>query len=171
MYIEDKYWGNYIGDTDDSLTLVEHLAEKQKEVIPLGEIFSDFGLDKLHGDFREPDVPLVFVDAEEYETEIYFAIDLITDLAALLLECKVNGSVNLCELFGFNLEKAVVPDICITATPEEHKKMNEVLMDFAAEPLAYDLSEMMPEEDMLEMAAICEELRKELYGDDGYEKI
>lgn len=129
MYIEDKYWGNYIGGTDDSLTLVEHLAE-------------------------------------EYETEIYYAIDLITDLAALLLECKMNGSVNQCELFGADLEKTVVPDICITATPEEHKKMNEILMDFTSEPLSYDLSEMVLEEEMLEMAAICEELRKELYGDD-----
>ena len=94
MYIEDKYWENYIGDTDDSLTLVEHLAEKQREEIPMGEILSDFGLDKLHGDFRRPDVPLVFVDTEEHEKEIYYAIDLITDLAALLLECKVSGSVN-----------------------------------------------------------------------------
>ncbi len=31
MYIEDKYWNNYIGDTDDSLTLVEYLATKQKK--------------------------------------------------------------------------------------------------------------------------------------------
>lgn len=49
MYIAEKYWNNYIGDTDDSLTLVEYLAGKQKEQIPLNEIFSDFGLDKLHG--------------------------------------------------------------------------------------------------------------------------
>lgn len=27
MYIANKYWNNYIGGTDDSLTLVEHLAE------------------------------------------------------------------------------------------------------------------------------------------------
>lgn len=163
MYIEDKYWGNYIGGTDDSLTLVEHLAEKQKEVISLGEIFSDFGLDKLDGDFREPDIPLVFVNEKECETEIYYAIDLITDLAALLLECKVNGSVNLCELFGGDLEKAIVPDIRITATPEENRQMNEVLIDFVTSPLAYDLSEMVPEEDMLEMASVCEQLRKELF--------
>ena len=28
MYIK-KYWGNYIGGTDDSLTFVAYLAEKQ----------------------------------------------------------------------------------------------------------------------------------------------
>ena len=32
-------------------------------------------------------------------------------------------------------------------------------------PLAYVLSEMEPEENMMEMTGICEELRKELYGD------
>ena len=163
MYIAEQYWENYIGDTDDSLTLVEYLAGKQKEEIALGEIFYDFGLDKLQEDFRQPDVPLVFTDSKGQEMPIYYAIDLITDLAALLLECKASGSVNLCELFGGDLEEAAIPDIRITATQEEHELLNKTLMDFAAEPLAYDLSEMMPEEEMAEMAALCEELRKELY--------
>lgn len=54
MYIANKYWNHYIGDTDDSMTLVEYLAEKQKAELSVGEIFSDFGLDKLDGDFRQP---------------------------------------------------------------------------------------------------------------------
>ena len=33
MYISNKYWNNYIGDSDDSLTLVEYLADKQIEII------------------------------------------------------------------------------------------------------------------------------------------
>lgn len=164
MYIAEKYWNNYIGDTDDSLTLVEHLAAKQKKEITLGEIFADFGLDKLHGDFQKSDIPLVYTDSSGWETDIHYAIVLVTDLAALLLECKVNGSVNLCELFGDDLEEAVVPNVRITAAPEEHEQMNKALADFAAAPLTYDLCEMVPEEDMTEMAAICEELRKELYG-------
>lgn len=168
MYIEDKYWNNYIGDTDDSLTLVTYLADKNKEEISVGEIFSNIGLDKLNGDFRKHDDPLTVVlqntrsDYEEPYIEFYYAIDLITDLAALLLECKVSGSVNLCELFGDDVETAV-PDIRITATPEEHELINKALADFVSAPLAYDLSDMCPEEDMLEMSALCEELRKELY--------
>ena len=160
MYIAEKYWDNYIGGTDDSLTLVEYLAEKQKEEIPLEEIFSDFGLDKLQGDFRKPDVFLEYVNSEGFEVEIHYAIDLITDLSALLLECKVSGSVNMHELADF------VPDsmVRITATEKEQELMNKALMDFIAEPLSYDLCEMVPEEEMLEMAEICENLRKELYG-------
>lgn len=169
MYIKDKYWNNFIGDTDDSLTLIEYLADKQKEAISLTEIFSDTGLNKLNGDFRQHEEPLSVVfthvkpDEEEPYAEIYCAIDLVTDLAALLLECKVNGHVNLDELAGYDLNTAV-PDICITAAPKEHELMNQALKDFAAEPLTYNLSEMCPEDDMTEMAGLCEALRNELYG-------
>ena len=168
MYIEEKYWNNYIGDTDDSLTLVAYLADKNKAEISVGEIFSDIGLDKLNGDFRQHDDPLTVElhnagsDYEEPYIEFYYAIDLISDLAALLLECKVNGTVNLCELYGDDLETPA-PDIRITASPQEHEMMNRALADFVSAPLAYDLSEMCPEEEMLEMAELCEGLRKELY--------
>lgn len=161
MYIENKYWNNYIGDTDDSLTLVEYLAGKCKEEISVGEIFADFGLDKLNGDFKNPDIPLAFTDSEGCGMPVYYAIDIITDLAALLLECKVNKSIDMQELLD-GVEVSV-PSVCITASPDEHDLINRVLLDFANSPLEYDLSEMCPEEDMLEMAGICRELWQELY--------
>lgn len=160
MYIE-KYWGNYIGGTDDSLTLISYLADKQKSEISLHEIFVDTGLEQLSGVFQQTTIPLAVTAANGCEYEFYYAIDLITDLAALLLECKVGGEVNLHDLDEFD-----VPDDCIikiTASPEENKMMNKALSDFFAAPLSCDLSEMVPEEDMKEMAEICEELRKELY--------
>ncbi|MCI8947011.1 MAG: hypothetical protein HFI91_08145 [Lachnospiraceae bacterium] len=163
MYIE-KYWGDFIGGSDDSLTFVSYLAKKQKKEIPVTEIFADFGLDQLHGDFRNPEIPLIFTDLEGWENEIHFAIELIADLAALLLECKINGSVDLLALdesLDIDTDDSMV---CITATPKEQEQMNRVLEDFAAEPLAYDLSEMVTEDEMEEMAGICEALRKELYG-------
>lgn len=40
--------------------------------------------------------------------------------------------------------------------------MNKALADFVKEPLAYDLHEILPDEDMQEMAQDCENLRKEL---------
>lgn len=158
MYIEN-YWGNYIGGTDESLILLDYLANKQKEEITLGEIISDSGLDKLDS-FKNTDVELALIFEEEFEAEIHYAINLITDLAALLLECKMNGSISIQELNEMCEEEC---NICITATKEEHEMMNKALADFVAEPLSYDLCEMVDEEDMLEMAAVCEELRKELY--------
>ena len=160
MYIE-KYWDNYIGGTDDSLTLLEYLVSKEKEEISLSEIFSDTGVDKLNGEFQETEGLSVPVDG--FEAEIYYAIDLLTDLAALMLESKMSGSVNLSELMDEESEDDC--SVCITATPEEHALINKALMDFVASPLTYSLSEMMEEEEMLEMASVCEELRKELYGE------
>ena len=125
MYIENKYWNHYIGESDDSLTLVEYLAGKEKK-------------------------------------EIRYAIDLITDLAALLLECKVNETVDLCELF--EEAETSVPQIRITAASKEHELIHKVLTEFVSDPLAFDLIGMCSEEEMLEMAEICGELKQELYG-------
>ena len=159
MYI-DKYWGNYIGDTDDSLNLVTFLEDQKKEEIPLGEIFAKTGLDKQNWDFRQTVEYLEFIHSDGVEMDFHFAIDLITDLAAILLECSVSGSVNLQDLDEYNTPAR---RIRITATPEEHDAMNKALADFAQKPLEYDLSEMMDDEEIQEMARDVEALRKELY--------
>lgn len=59
MYIE-KYWGNYIGGTDDSLTLLQYLMETRQNEISLHKIFADTGLDQLNWDFRKTDPVLGF---------------------------------------------------------------------------------------------------------------
>lgn len=162
MYIENKYWNHYIGESDDSLTLVEYLAGKEKKEIQVGEIFADFGVEKLQGEFKNPELSLVFTDEEGWEMDIRYAIDLITDLAALLLECKVNETVDLCELF--EEAETSVPQIRIIADSKEHDLIHKVLTEFVSDPLAFDLSGMCSEEEMLEMAEICGELKQELYG-------
>lgn len=53
--------------------------------------------------------------------------------------------------------------VTITATREEQNAMNKALADFYAAPLGYDLHEMVPDEDMQEMAQDCENLRRELF--------
>ena len=47
MYIE-KYWGEYIGESDDSLSLVAFLEDQKKEEISISEIFDKISLDKLN---------------------------------------------------------------------------------------------------------------------------
>jgi len=127
MYIK-KYWGNFIGGSDDSLNLVAFFEDQKKEEIPLSEI-----LPKSDG----------------VEMDFHFAIDVVTDLAAILLECSVSGGVNLQDLDEYNTPSR---RIRITATAEEHDAMNKALADFAQNPLEYDLSEMMDEDGIQEMA-------------------
>ena len=159
MYIK-KYWGNFIGGSDDSLNLVAFLVDQKKEEIPLSEIFAKIGLDKQNWDFRQTVEYLEFTHSDGVEMDFHFAIDVVTDLAAILLECSVSGSVNLQDLDEYNTPSR---RIRITATPEEHDAMNKALADFAQNPLEYDLSEMMDDEESHEMARDVEALRKELY--------
>ncbi len=163
MYIK-KYWGNFIGGSDDSLTLVEFLVDQKKEEIPLGEIFAKIGLDKQNWDFRQTVEYLEFTHSGGVEMDFHFAIDVVTDLAAILLECSVSGSVNLQDLDEYNTPAR---HIRITATAEEHDAMNKALTDFAQNPLEYDLSEMMDDEEIREMARDVGALRKELYESGG----
>ena len=159
MYIK-KYWGNFIGGSDDSLNLVAFLVDQKKEEIPLSEIFAKIGLDKQNWDFRQTVEYLEFTHSDGVEMDFHFAIDVVTDLAAILLECSVSGSVNLQDLDEYNTP---VCRIRITATPEEHDAMNKSLADFAQNPLEYDISEMMGEDEITDMAYQVEMLRKELY--------
>ena len=159
MYIK-KYWGNFIGGSDDSLNLVAFLEDQKKEEIPLSEIFAKIGLDKQSWDFRQTVEYLEFTHSDGVEMDFHFAIDVVTDLAAILLECSVSGSVNLQDLDEYNTPAR---RIRITATPEEHDAMNKALADFVHAPLEYDLSEMMDNEEIQEMARDVEALRKELY--------
>ena len=41
-----KYWGNFIGGSDDGLNLMAFLGDQKKEEIPLSEIFTKIGLCK-----------------------------------------------------------------------------------------------------------------------------
>ena len=158
--ISKKYWGNFIGGSDDSLNLVAFLEDQKKEEITLSEIFAKIGLDKQNWDFRQTVEYLEFTHSGGVEMDFHFAIDVVTDLAAILLECSVSGSVNLQNLDEYNIPAR---RIRITATPEEHDAMNKALADFVHAPLEYDISEMMGEDEITDMAYQVEMLRKELY--------
>ena len=64
MYIK-KYWGNFIGGSDDSLNLVAFLEDQKKEEIPLSEIFAKIGLDKQNWDFRQKVEQVYSTEAKE----------------------------------------------------------------------------------------------------------
>ena len=159
MYIE-KYWDEYIGGSDDSLNLVAFLEDQKKEEISLSEIFDKIGLNKLNWNFRQTVEYLGFTHSNGVETDFHFAIDVITDLAAILLECKVNKVVNLHELDEYDSPSR---NIRIIVTPEEYNALDKVLSDFVQNPLEYDLSDMMGEDEIKDMAVEVNALRKELY--------
>lgn len=158
MYIS-KYWGEFIGGSDDSLSLIEFLEDLNKEEITLKEIFTGIGLDRQNMDFRQTVDNLGFTNSIGLEIEFYFAIDIVTDLAAILLECRITGHLNLRELY--NNEDTQNRCIQVIATEKEYTAIKDALEDFVKNPKSYDLYEMIGD-DIIEMAEIVKELRKEL---------
>ena len=158
MYIT-KYWGDFIGGSDDSLSLIEFLEDLNKEEITLKEIFTGIGLDRQNMDFRQTVENLRFTNSIGPEIDFNYAIDIVTDLAAILLECKNNGHVNIGELYGNEDEQNRC--IRVVATEEEYTAIKVALEDFVKDPKSYDLYEMIGD-DIIEMAEIVKELRKEL---------
>ena len=158
MYIA-KYWGDFIGGTDDSLSLIEFLEDLNKEEITLKEIFTGIGLDRQNMDFRQTVENLGFTNSTGLEIDFNYAIDIVTDLAAILLECKNNGHVNIGELYGNEDEQNRC--IRVVATEEEYTAIKVALEDFVKDPKSYDLYEMIGD-DIIDMAEIVKELRKEL---------
>ncbi len=158
MYIT-KYWGDFIGGSDDSLSLVDFLDDLNKEEITLKEIFTGIGLDRQNMDFRQTIENLGFINSNGLEIDFNYAIDIVTDLAAILLECKISGYVNLRELY--DNEDAQNRCIRIIATEEEYTGIKAALEDFVKNSKSYDLYEMIGD-DIIEMAEIVKELRKEL---------
>ena len=158
MYIS-KYWGEFIGGSDDSLSLIEFLEGLNKEEITLKEIFIGIGLDRQNMDFRQTVDNLKFTNSIRLEIYFNYAIDIVTDLAAILLECKNNDHVNIGELYGNKDEQNRC--IRVVETEEEYTAIKVALEDFVKDPKSYDLYEMIGD-DIIEMAEIVKELRQEL---------
>lgn len=158
MYIT-KYWGDFIGGSDDSLSLVEFLDGLNKEEITPKEIFTGIGLDRQNMDFRQTVDNLKFTNSIRLEIYFNYAIDIVTDLAAILLECKNNGHVNIGELYGNKDEQNRC--IRVVETEEEYTAIKVALEDFVKDPKSYDLYEMIGD-DIIEMAEIVKELMQEL---------
>ena len=162
MYIE-RYWGDYIGGSDDSLTLTAYLAQKGLQMLPLSEIFADFGAETLFNAPRTTEPPLSWTSPEGGMMALDYVIDLAGDLAALLLECRENGSIDLAELDD-TLEEPPAGRISILPSPREYEQLGNILADFAAAPGQYDIAEMLAPEELEEMAQVFAELHRELYG-------
>ena len=110
-------------------------------------------------DFRQTVKNLKFTNSIRLEIYFNYAIDIVTDLAAILLECENNGHVNIGELYGNEYEQKRC--IRVVATEKEYTAIKDALEDFVKNPKSYDLYEMIGD-DIIEMAEIVKELRQEL---------
>ena len=153
----EKYWGDYLGGTDDSLTLLDYLLDKQKSTLSLEEIFQDTGLKHLKGNFCTSP-KLHYTDTKGLTYNFYYAIDLIGDLALLMLESTRKGTIALGEL----IDNQTKDTLCLTFTESERLMMIDALAHFAKCPTLYDIHEMLSDEELQEMAEVYESIRQAL---------
>lgn len=153
----EKYWGDYLGGTDDSLTLLDYLLDKQKSTLSLEEIFQDTGLTHLKGNFCTSP-KLYYTDTKGITYNFYYAIDLIGDLALLMLESAYKGTIALGEL----MDNQTKDTLCLTFTESERLMMIDALAHFAKHPTLYDIHEMLSDEELQEMAEVYESIRQAL---------
>ena len=158
VYISGKYWWNLIGDSDQSMNLLEYLATKTQRDIPLQMLLTELGFDQPGFSFRKPDAPITVTIKDGLEIEFHHAIQTVADLAALLLESKKNQQVDLKKLSDGETKGVIT----ITSTPTTEKILIDVLEDFCKTPLEYDICEVCPKAEVLEMAELCADLKKEL---------
>ena len=88
MYIENRYWKNYIGDTEDSLNLIAFLEEQGSNKTSFSEMLKQIGLHKQGKNFRKTVSPLGFTNSIGIDVDFHFAIDVITALAAYYQNVK-----------------------------------------------------------------------------------
>lgn len=153
----EKYWGDYLGGTDDSLTLLDYLLDKQKNTLSLEEIFQDTGLKHLKGNFCTSS-KLYYTDTKGITYDFYYAIDLIGNLALLMLESMRKGTIALGEL----MDTQTKGTLCLTFTEAERLMMIDALAHFSKRPTLYDIHEMLSDEELQEIAEVYESIRQEL---------
>lgn len=152
MYISELL--EEIGYGDVASDLWDYICSMNKDEITLGEIFEETNLNEV-SDFRATEEELV-LKIEGFDVEVAYSIELIVYLALLALESKKSGIVNFEEL---NDEDK---NIKILAGQDEVKTLVSVLEDFSDNAMEYDLSEMMDEDEMAEMAEGCKKLLDEI---------
>ncbi|MED0894404.1 imm68 putative immunity domain-containing protein [Aneurinibacillus migulanus] len=165
MYIE-RWWGEYIGGTDDTYTLIDYFVSREFELdipaeINVKNILRDFQLTNAWEikDLRQTK-DIYFINDNGHRHDIGCAINLLMDVTAIILECQKNGKVHLTDLDGGIMDKDAV--ISLKAEKEELALLKKMLGDFIHHPLSYDLAELCPEDDMSEIAKQCKEIMTEL---------
>lgn len=165
MYIE-RWWGEYIGGTDDTFTLIDYFVNREFELdipteINVKNIFQDFQLNNAREikDLRQTK-DIYFIREKGFFQDIGCVINLLMDITAIILECQKNGKVHLADLAGGIMDKNAV--ISLKVEKEELALLRGILDDFIHHPLSYDLAEFCPEDDMREIAKQCKEIITEL---------
>ncbi|UNK15832.1 imm68 putative immunity domain-containing protein [Paenibacillus sp. N3/727] len=161
MYIS-KWWGELIGGSDDSLVLIDYLEQLDSTDATLNQILKDLGFDVLlsEGDLKNGrGIGFDIKNANGmFRAELDIACGALIDLSAIVLESLKSGYVDL-----HDLDEARQPcKLYIDSSEEKRNLLRDELYKFSRNPLAYDLAELVPADDMRELAEKAKMIADEL---------
>ncbi|MGG3280466.1 imm68 putative immunity domain-containing protein [Paenibacillus solani] len=161
MYIS-KWWGELIGGSDDSLALIDYLEQLESTNVTLNQILENLGFDVLlsKGDLENGgSIGFDIKNANgTFRAEIDVACSALIDLSAIVLESYKSGYVDL-----HDLDEARQPcKLYIDSSQEKRNLLRDELYKFSRNPLAYELAELVPADDMRELAEKAKMIADEL---------
>ena len=130
MYI-DKLWGEYFGDCDDSLVLLDYFNENDDTQYSVKQIFTNFN---IYNEYSP-------IEADSFRES--------KDIKVLILECLHNKKIYLKDLYS-NSEKDKY--ISINADKEDIELFINILNDFSVNGSKYDLADMCDDETINDIA-------------------
>lgn len=151
--------------SDDTLLLFDYFKEKGETSYTLKNILTDLHLlDKLEKDQIRDGADIfyysVMPDGRELTSDFHMAIDAVIDLSAIILETFRKGKITLKDLYEY--EKEDYPAFTIQAYEEELSLLLNEFKAFIDNPTHYNLSEMMDEDELMDLVTDCREVYEEI---------
>lgn len=133
LYIA-RWWGNFVGGSDDSLLLLDYFGMQKEEKLSLKKIMADLHIDAIlkNGDVNDGDA--YFEMGDSCEAHFDMAVDVVTDLSAILLESLENGAV---EMSALDEDREYATTFSILAGEEDVRLLLGGLDSFIAVPQEY----------------------------------
>ena len=160
-----KLWGkqhnedNYIGGTEDTLLLIDYLGKQTESNLVLCKILSDIHLDTLLEKGFVGNGDVYFVETGSHSTYFDFAINVVIDLSAILLENLKNSHVDMNLLDG---DGKYSNKFAISASLEDAELLIKTLDKFIIAPHNYELTEPLSEKSLQKLIADCKEISNRL---------
>lgn len=143
--ILETYWAPHFGNTVEAKALVSHLSSEERNPLEVHALFEDLGLDSLSGNYTDTDLE-GFGDA--------FLV--VASLAVLMAENKAAGGVDLNAVGGNS------KTIKLHVDSKENTQINTALKYFALSPEDHSAAERIDEDELSDLANLCEQLRGQL---------
>lgn len=144
--VVQTYWNPYFGRTPEAQALVGHIAGMDSGTVEVRTVFEDLGLDGLSGNYTDTGID-GFGDA--------FLV--VAALAVLIADTKSAGSTDLGDIGGPAGQR-----VTVHVDSKENTQISTALKYFALSPEEHAAEARFDEDELTEVADLCEQLRRQL---------